>query len=350
LHGIAASLTDIKTVFVIVMENHDWAFIKDSPECPYINKTLLPMASSAPMYFSPTGVHPSLPNYIWMEAGQGFGIFDDAPHQVDSTNHLSTQLDAAGIPWRSYQESLPPDTYPIVDHYPFAIRHCPQIQFKDVVQDRTYCLQHIRPYDEFASDIQSNRVARYNFITPNATNDMHDASPGFSSPRAAGEYWLSQEVPKILESEAFKDNGALFITWDEGTNFTDGPLGMIVVSPLAKGHGYSSTNRYTHSSTLRTMQMIFGVRPFLADAANALSLADLFAVFTLSGALSPDLTKIVLTMDGLKAGQTVRIDRSADLTNWSAWTTNTADSNTLVLSRELSNATQEFFRASVELD
>jgi len=36
---------------------------------------------------------------------------------------------------------------------------------------------------------------------------------------------------------------------------------------------------YTHSSTLRTVQEIFGVTPMLRDAANATDLRDLFVSF-----------------------------------------------------------------------
>jgi hypothetical protein len=344
----AASLSDIKTVFVIVMENHSWSYIKSDPDCPFINNSLLPNASVSPMFFSPTGVHPSEPNYIWMEAGQGFGIYDDNPHLIDSTNHLTTRLDAAGISWRSYQESMVPDVYPIADHYPFFTRHCPQLHFLDVVSDQAYCMAHIRPYDDFAADLENNKIGRYNFITPNTTNDMHDFVPGFPSARAAGDYWLSHEVPKILASEAFRDNGALFITWDEGTGFADGPFGMIVLSPLAKGNGYASQIRYTHSSTLRTMQTIFGLHPFLGDAENAQDLGDLFSLFKMNAALSSDLTRFVITLEGLKPGQNVRIDRSPDLISWSGWKTETAVSNSIVVVSEGFGFSREFFRASLQ--
>ena len=70
----------------------------------------------------------------------------------------------------------------------------------------------------------------------------------------------------------------LFITFDESET-GDGPIGLIVVSPFAKP-GYSNSAAYTHSSTLRTLQEIFGVTPFLGDAANAIDLGDLF-VFAL---------------------------------------------------------------------
>ncbi len=53
---------------------------------------------------------------------------------------------------------------------------------------------------------------------------------------------------------------------------------MIALSPFAKGDGYANTIPYTHSSTLRTIQRIFGVTPFLGDAAQATDLSDLFAI------------------------------------------------------------------------
>src|ERR1051326_8780763 len=67
----ATTLHHIKTVFVIVMENHNWTgagsnSIKGNPEAPYINYTLLPMASYANNYDNPPGNHPSLPNYLWL--------------------------------------------------------------------------------------------------------------------------------------------------------------------------------------------------------------------------------------------------------------------------------------------
>ena len=65
-------------VFVILMENHNWADIKGSASAPYINGTLLPLGSRAENYMNPTGLHPSLPNYLWLEAGTNFGIRNDS--------------------------------------------------------------------------------------------------------------------------------------------------------------------------------------------------------------------------------------------------------------------------------
>src|SRR5437588_3443396 len=97
-----AQMNNIKTVFIILMENHNWAQIKNSPSAPYINNTLLPMASYAEQYYNPPGIHPSLPNYLWLEAGTNFGIRNDndpkSNHQ-GTTAHFVTQLKDAGVSW-----------------------------------------------------------------------------------------------------------------------------------------------------------------------------------------------------------------------------------------------------------
>ena len=85
-------------------------------------------------------------------------------------------------------------------------------------------------------------------------------------------------MPAILNSVAYQNGGALFITWDEAAN-GDGPIGTIVLSPFAKGNGYNNSIYYDHGSTLRTFEEIFGVMPLLNDAANQKDLRDLFAVF-----------------------------------------------------------------------
>src|SRR5205823_1360874 len=90
----------IRTVFLIVMENTDWSSIKGSSSAPYIN-SLLPIGAHAENYNNPPGNHPSLPNYLWLEAGTNFGISSDPnPPQHTSSPHLSSMLDAAGISWK----------------------------------------------------------------------------------------------------------------------------------------------------------------------------------------------------------------------------------------------------------
>jgi phosphatidylinositol-3-phosphatase len=280
----------IKTVFLILMENHNWADIKGNPSAPYINHTLLPRASHAERYYNPPGNHPSLPNYLWLEAGTNFGIGDDddpSAHHLGTTHHLVSLLRHAGISWKAYQEGISGTACPLTGNGSYAPRHDPFVYFDDVTGGNNprsaYCIAHLRPYTELARDLRHNTVARYNFITPNVCDDMHDRCSPLNNTVKQGDTWLSRQVPLILHSQAYKRGGALFITWDEGSDrgdgSSDGPIGLLVLSPVARGHGYANTIHYTHSSTLRTLEEIFGVKPLLGDAAHAIDLRNLFRTF-----------------------------------------------------------------------
>src|SRR6266436_4681804 len=227
--------THIKTVWIILMENHNWSQIIGSKSAPYINSTLLPIASHAEQYFNPPGIHPSEPNYLWLEAGTNFGILDDnepAVNHQSTTQHLATFLQNKNISWKSYQENIDGTTCLLVSSGLYATKHNPFVFFDDVT----------------------------------------------NNPNKQGDTWLSQNLPQILNSAAYQNGGAVFVTWDEAAT-GDGPIGMIVLSPFAKGSGYQNSIHYTHGSTLRSFQEIFGVTPLLNDAANETDLSDLFSVF-----------------------------------------------------------------------
>ena len=275
----------IQTAFIVVMENHAWSAIRDNPAAPYINQAILPVASHAEQYFNPPGIHPSEPNYLWLVAGTNFGILDDASpatNHLGTTGHLVALLDGAGISWKAYEEDVPGDTCPLGNIGWYSVAHNPFVFFDDVSGHDTgspsYCIDHVRPYSELADDLIADRIARYNFITPDICHDMHQSCTGTTDPITDGDTWLSTLVPAIIASPAWARGVALFIVWDE-SSVGDGPIGMIVLSRFAKGGGYANMVHYTHSSTLRTIEEIFGVAPLLGDVATATDLEDLFAVF-----------------------------------------------------------------------
>jgi phosphatidylinositol-3-phosphatase len=269
----------VKTVWVIVMENHSWRDIHGNAAAPYINDTLLKIGAHAENYTN-AGIHPSEPNYIWLEAGDDLDISDDDDPSANyrtTKNHLTNQLEAVGVSWRAFPEGIDGDACPVQSGGAYKAKHVPFVYFDDVTDGRNVasarCIEHVRPYGELLSN-----VGRYNFITPDQCHDMHDGGCEAGEPITNGDRWLSREIPKIMESAEYKDGGAIFVTWDEGTGDEDAPLGMIVLSPFAKA-GYSSSVAYTHGSMLRTVQDIFAVRPYLRDAARAENLADLFNHF-----------------------------------------------------------------------
>ena len=296
LSAPAQTVHHIKNVFIIVMENHNWtgngsADIYGNTAAPYINYTLLPQASYARDYNNPPGNHPSLPNYLWLEAGSNLGVTADGSpytYHQSTTDHLTTLLEKAGISWRAYEEDITGTVCPLSPegskdsngNQLYQPRHDPFVYFDDQTNNLSStsakCISHMRPFSQLDTDLANNTVARYNFITPNLCDDMHDTCGG--NPIAHGDTWLKDHVPAILNSTAYKDGGLLIITWDEAAK-GDGPIGMIVLSPYAKGNHYNNSIYYTHSSTLRTLQEIFGVYPYIRNASTANDLRDLFSVF-----------------------------------------------------------------------
>jgi len=337
-----------------MFENHSWSEIKTNAYAPYLNNTLVPRASHCEQYNNVPGMHPSLPNYIWLEAGTNFGVYDDYPpatnHQ-NTPNHLVTLLNNAGVSWRAYQTSLDGTTLPLDGTCNCQPHHNPFVYFDDVTGTNNpyypYGVAHIRPYGELAGDLTSNTVARYNFIIPDNCYNMHSACP--TNAVLQGDNWLSQEVPKILNSRAYQDGGALFIVFDE-TDSADTTIPIIVLSPFARGGGYASTNYYTHSSMLRTLQEIFNVTPLLGDAANASNLSDLFlwpAKFQITSIAGVGPSSFQLTVTGLATNAPLILNASSDLANWiPVWTNPSpaAAESTVVSNGQGSAAGPRFYR------
>ena len=159
------------------------------------------------------------------------------------------------------------------------------------------------------TDLTNNTVARYNLITPDQYNDMHSSlNTNFTydgvtydantdqEAVALGDNFLSKIIPMIEASQAYKNNGAIVIWFDEseGGNTTQFSLPEIVISPLAKGNAYQSTLTCTHSSELKSMQELFGVSApgggFLGDASTpgTNDLSDMFK----PGALTPPVQAV----------------------------------------------------------
>jgi hypothetical protein len=137
--------------------------------------------------------------------------------------------------------------------------------------------QNVYPLTNFLSHLTNNLIGRYNWITPNLDNDMHDwidagfiyhgvTNTGDQAAIAQGDNFLSILVPKIMASSAYKNNG-LIVIWCDETEFGDNTnytLTEILISPLAKGNAYASSLEYSHSCDIKTVETIFGL-PFLAN-------------------------------------------------------------------------------------
>ena len=339
----AHAASPVGDVFVIALENHNFTqpasfnssinAIFGDPAAPYINSLLTPGNPNAAQtayetaYYQPgLNEHPSEPNYLWAEAGTNFnpttpnaagggvstaggptsttqGIIngttitnDNDPGATSGNifpasfapNHLTGQLNAAGVPWKNYQEdyqystsvlksvsgtggapngvTVVPNPYNGTLQYNYAVKHNPMAFFADTAT------QNVEQMSQLQTDLTANTVGKYNWITPNQYNDMHTAlSGGFNyhgtqytgdqAQIAQGDNFLSIVVPEIMASAAYQNNGTIIIWNDEteGADDTTATSLEIVISPLAKGNAFASSVVTNHSSDVRTMEEIFGL-------------------------------------------------------------------------------------------
>lgn len=298
--SLSMQAQQIKTVFVIAMENHNWTQpaqlpgkiqqIYQNPNAPFINslvngtaKGISNQVAYANAYHNvlatPSGnnphIHPSEPNYIWAEAGDNLGIFNDndpfaasGPTNQTTNLHLATLLSNSGHTWKSYQEDidlakdangkltnvpLSPDQYTVPlssfsgnfssgvnqfngsTQYNYAAKHNPMVIFDDTdggnnpTTSNPLRMQYA-PLQQLFTDLANNSVAEYNWITPDQYNDQHTALTGGykgltgdSANIKQGDDFLAQVVPVIMASKAYQDNGVIILWWDEAES--DGASG-----------------------------------------------------------------------------------------------------------------------------
>ena len=83
------------------------------------------------------------------------------------------------------------------------------VYFDDVTNNNdphsSYCIAHVRPYGELNTDLRQNTQARYNFITPNLCDDMHNACSPFNDSVKQGDTWLAQNIPGTRRRAELKD-------------------------------------------------------------------------------------------------------------------------------------------------
>lgn len=255
-------------VFVIVMENHSFGEIVGSTSAPYFN-SLIPAGGLGSKYYAVT--HPSLPNYLALAGASTFGITSDCTTCWVNASNIADKIEGVGSTWKAYMESMPSACF-IGDSYPYAQKHNPFIYFNDIRTNSTRCAQHILPYTQMSTDLQSTTTTpNYAFITPNMCNDTHDCAV------SSGDNWLKAQVPVILGSPAFKTQHSLLaILWDEDDSSASNQVPILLLGSAAKP-GATSLTSYGHYSLLHTIENGLGVTTLTANDTTA-PMTDLLAV------------------------------------------------------------------------
>ena len=261
--------SSIKHVFLIVMENHSYNQVWNTSSTPYITN-LGNTFARATAYHALT--HPSLPNYLDIYAGNKYGISSDCSPSSSchiNARSLADNLDAKGLTWRAYMESMPAPCY-LTTSGDYAPKHNPFVYFDDIRTNSTRCKSRVVPFTAFAGDLGAlSTTPNFAFISPNLCSDMHDCSI------STGDNWLKSHVPAILSAPACTVTQCLVIvTWDED-NGSSGNHVLTIFAGTGAKTGATTSASYTHYSLLHTVEYIFGVPTQTSNDAGAAIMKDM---------------------------------------------------------------------------
>ena len=256
-----------RRVWLIVMENRSYGQLIGDADAPFIN-------ALAARYGLATDYHgvarPSQPNYLALISGSTQGVTDDDVHDLNAKT-LFDQLDAAGRSWRVFAENVPPGCYlgATARNGPdgggvYARKHEPAISFVSISHNPARC-GRIGDLSSFSST-----AADFNLIIPNLCHDMHDCST------RAGDNWLAQFVPRLLDSDAFREGGLLVVTFDEASSKDESQHIVLLFASPGVSPGTHASELANHYGLLRTVQTVFGL-DCLAQSCDATAIPELLS-------------------------------------------------------------------------
>lgn len=323
--NLPAGVPQIKHLFVIVLENENAeTSFGANPPAPYLGTTLREAGAFIPDYY---GIgHESLDNYIAMVSGQPPNLQTQSDCQLYTemlpgtlredgvalgqgcvfprgVHTVADQLEGAGLSWRGYMQDMAnavPEDEPASCRHPaigaidptqkaraadqYAARHNPFVYFHSIIDFPT-CQENDVDLSRLPADLaRASATPNYAFITPDLCSDGHDetcANPALPGGYAGIEAFLREWVPRIEASAAYRDQGAIFITFDEsasgassccnepagpntpnngGPEFGSGGgrVGAVMLSPCIKP-GTVTQTPYNHYAFLRWSEDDFGL-------------------------------------------------------------------------------------------
>jgi phosphatidylinositol-3-phosphatase len=229
---------------------------------------------------------------------------------------IADQLVAAGLTWKTYQESLPPtgaDSVNFADGFftdgsnipgaiagekqtlikLYAAKHNPFAYFQSVQEGRNseLSLKQVVGFEGshgLFEDLSSGHVPNFSFIAPNQCNDQHgrgnagpqcDFDPNDNGTQVGlnpalmylGDLTLRNIVKAIHSSPVWQDGrNAIVVLWDEN-DYSVAPTTnqvLLIVDTNYGVHGVKDGSFYTHFSLLKSIEGGFRL-PCLNHACDA---------------------------------------------------------------------------------
>ena len=243
----AAGLPRPDHILVVIEENKSYSQIIGNPDAPYINA----LARRGALFTNAYGItHPSQPNYLALFNGTTRGISSNTCPLDLSGDNLASALQAKGLSFISYSESMPSAGYEGCRYGPYMRKHNPVANWKELSALN-------QPLTAMPQDLSKLPVVAW--VVPDQRNDMHDGSI------AQGDTWLQQNIESYAQW-AMANNSLLIVTFDEDNGSEGNRIVTLFVGPMVKPGRYAQ--RIDHYNVLRTILQMHGL-PGINESARA---------------------------------------------------------------------------------
>lgn len=274
-----------------------------------------------------------------------------APHTLGKS--IGDQLAEAGLTWKSYQESLPPNgadnvnysdgfftdatnftaIQPVLTPVPttgdvvklYAVKHNPFAYFQSVQEGWVpgNTLDNTVDFDGASglyADLAGGHVPTFAFIAPNQCNDQHgrgnagpfcnydptdDGTQAGLNPTLIirGDVTVRKLVTAIKSSATWRTgHNAIVVLWDENDYSTAPNTNQVplIIDTNYGPHGLVSSTRYTHFSLLKSLEAAFGL-PCLNHACDSETavMSDLFVAAAAAPAAATAAEQVTATAKDL---------------------------------------------------
>ncbi len=241
-------------IVIVIEENRSFTQIIGNREAPYINE----LAKRGALFTQSYGVtHPSQPNYLALFSGSTRGITSNACPLDLSGDNLASLLQAKGLSFTSYAESMPQAGYEGCIYGAYMRKHNPVANWKELAALN-------QPFNAFPTDY--SQLPTVAFVVPDQRNDMHDGSI------AQGDAWLKKNIEQYAQW-AMQHNSLLIVTWDEDDSSSNNRIATILVGAMVKPGQYKQ--RINHYNLLRTFEEMHNL-PYLGESRGAQAVTDMW--------------------------------------------------------------------------
>lgn len=248
---------------VLMMENNSYSDIVGSSSAPYQTK----LAKSYETATSSYGAgHYSLDNYLAAVTGRFYtwsdGDCSPGPgcRAYDAT--IVDQLDAAHVPWDAFMGAMPSNcdtqnAYDASANRYYGVRHDPFVYFPRLVKNDC---GRIQPSTHLLAALDSASPPAFVWYSPQICHDGGGDEP--CATVAAGDSFLSAEIPRIQATRWYREGGVIVLSYDEGNSSGQGQgehlhgegnhILTILVSQATKG-------KADYSRYVNTFGMLAGI-------------------------------------------------------------------------------------------